>query len=270
VDVVYCYPAPGDTADTDLELLVAFNQVDRDPATGKPFRRQQLVARELKLQAQARDEGRGEPYRLVFAEGPGEVRTWAPGSKDDDGAASAAPPPRQPGRPGNANPPPPESEMKLTVVTFSGRMTAKDKGRVYQEATFHGSTEVIHVPTDNPDLEVKRHQLPPRAVLLTCREKLVVWTHRPANEPPQQFMHAYGDAYLRNEDYDGWGDVIKNEGKKIVFEGVGSVPARIKSRSGGTDQPGKTIIYDRATGFFEVKDSLGGTFTVPPRPAPKK
>lgn len=264
VEFVYCYPAPADTADSPQEKLVSFHQIDRDPQTGKPVRRQQLVASELRLQAQARDEGRGEPYRLVAAMGPGVVRTWAPGSKDDD-PTGAAPPPRQPGAA-----PPAETEMKLTVVNFTTKMMAKDKGAVYKEATFYDATHVIHVPTDNPELAVERHKLPPRAVLLTCKEKLVVWTHKPGNDPPQQFMHAYGDAYLQNREYDGWGEVITYEGKRVVFQGLGGNLARIKSRFGGTDQAGEKITYDRSTGYSKVDGSIGGALTESPKSPPPK
>ena len=45
--------------------------------------------------------------------------------------------------------------MKLTIVKFTGRMVAKDKGRLYQEAVFlsqqGGSPiEVTHAPAADP------------------------------------------------------------------------------------------------------------------------
>src|SRR5581483_506865 len=117
VDKVLCWPAPADAADSLAERLVSFFQVDRDPDTGKLVRQQKLVARQLMLQAQARDESSPEPYTRVVADGPGEVRIWQLSNKDDDGpAGSTAPAPRQPG---NVAPPPPEQEMKLTIVNFS-------------------------------------------------------------------------------------------------------------------------------------------------------
>jgi hypothetical protein len=262
VDIIYCYPAPADTADNPQEKLVSFNQVERDPETGKPIRQQKLVAKELTLRAQVRDEGRGEPYRLLLADGPGFVRTWQQGTREDATAA--------PKQPGNAKPAPAETEMKLTVVTFSGRMTGKDKGKVYQEATFLDTIQVINVPTDNPDLVVERHKLPQRALLLTCSDKLVVWSHKKGNEPVEQHMDAHGNAYLQNEEYDGWGEVITHDGKVIVFDGTGSIPARIKSRFKGNDNSGRQIIYDRATKHYQVIDSIGGTITsTPDAPAAK-
>jgi hypothetical protein len=264
VDVIYCYPAPADQAESAQERLVSFLQVERDATTGQPIRRQQLVARELTLRAQVREDGQAEPYKMLFAYGPGEVRTWQPGTRDDAPAAA----------PGGA---PAETEMKLTIVTFSGRMIAKDKGKLYQDATFYDTIQVIHVPTDNPDLTVDRHRLPPRAVLLNCSEKLIVWSHKKPNTPSVQHMEAYGNAYLQNEEYDGWGEVVTHTGKQIVFDdGTGferrvtnPIPARIKSRFKSDDNSGRRIIYDRETNHYQVIDAVGGTITSSPSTTPK-
>src|SRR5262249_38707312 len=117
----------------------------------------------------------------------------------------------------------------------------------------------------NPDLQVERHKLPPRAVLLTCSDKLLVWSHKTGTGPAEQHMEATGNAYLRNEEYDGWGDLIRNDGKKVTFFGMDSVPARIKNRVGGNDQSGKVIKYDRATNHYDVEGSIGATITLPPK-----
>jgi hypothetical protein len=228
--------------------------------TERPVRQQRIMARELTLRALARDASGGEPYKLVLAEGPGVVRIWEAGSKDEDPNR-----PRPPGAKGG------ESEMKLTVVTFSGRMTAKDKGPSYKDATFLDPVEVIHVPTNDPDLKVERHRMPPQATLLTCSREFVVWTHKKGADPAEQHMRASGNAYLRNEDYDGWGETITNDGKKVVFDaGTGSVPAHIKGRFNGNDQTGKRIIYDRAKNHFEVEDAIGGTINTATTGGPKK
>ncbi|MBA4187065.1 MAG: hypothetical protein C0467_03515 [Planctomycetaceae bacterium] len=267
VDVVYCYPAPADAADSPQEKQVYFNQVDRDPVSGKPIRRQQIVAIELTMKAEVRDPSGGEPYKFLRATGPGVVRTWQPGSKEDSSLGQS--PMANPMNP----PQPAQSEMKLTIVNFSGWMIGKDKGPVYKDATFYDSIQVIDVPSDNPDLEVELHKLPPRATLLSCAEQLVVWTHSKPKEPTEQHMKATGNAYMRNDEYDGWGESIEAVGKTVIFEGLGSVPARIKSRFNGNDQTGKKIIFDRATNHYKVEGSLGGTLSPSagtPKPAPKK
>ncbi|HEV3385078.1 MAG TPA: hypothetical protein VG097_09690, partial [Gemmata sp.] len=94
IEIVYCYPAPADAAENEVEKIVVYTQVERDPETGKPTRQQQLRVRELTLRAQVKDESRGEPYRMVLADGPGVCRIWAPESKDDEAGNGA---PKQPG-----------------------------------------------------------------------------------------------------------------------------------------------------------------------------
>lgn len=256
IEAVHCYPSPADTAEHFRETLVYFHQVERDTTTGRLIRQQQLEAQELTLLAQARDTDQSAPYRFLEAHGPGVVRIWGPGISEVSPSSGTAIPPS-----------PPAVEMQLTIVQFSRRMIAKDKGRSYKEATFYDNVQVVHVPTDNPHLEVKRPELPPRAVLLTCQNKLVVWTYRRGEEPPRQHMHAYGNAYLQSEEYAGSGDVIKNEGKLVILEGSGATPAMIRKRFRGDEQTAQRIIYDRATQQFTVEGSLGGAILAPASPA---
>lgn len=252
IESVHCYPCPADSAEHFRETLVYFHQVEREAATGRLIRQQQLEAQELTLLAQARDGDTGTPYRFLEAHGPGVVRIWGVGTSDlpSTGAASGS---------GTTS----AAEMQLTIVHFSKRMIAKDKGRSYKEATFYDNVQVIHVPTDDPHLEIKRPDLPPRAVLLTCQSKLVVWTYRRGDEPPRQHMHAYGNAYLQSDEYAGSGEVIKNDGKLVTFEGSGAVPAMIRRRFRGDEQTAQRIIYDRATQQFTVEGSLGGAIYTP-------
>jgi hypothetical protein len=156
--------------------------------------------------------------------------------------------------------------MKLTVVTFTGRMTAVDKGKVFQQATFTDNVKAVNVPADSPNVELQGNLLPPRALLLTCNEKLVVWSHKKADAPPVQRMDAVGNAYVRTDDYDGWAETISQDGKLVVLTGSDAIPARIKNRfNRGTDQSGKKIIYDRDRGSFRVVESFGGTIGTPPK-----
>ncbi|MCX8140410.1 MAG: hypothetical protein N3E46_12085 [Gemmataceae bacterium] len=258
IEAVHCYPSPADTAEHFRETLVYFHQVERDAATGRLLRQQQLEAQELTLLAQARDTEQSAPYRFLEAHGPGVVRIWGPGVSEV--APSGAP---------AGSPSAPAVEMQLTIVQFSRRMIAKDKGRNYKEATFYDNVQVVHVPTENPHLEIKRPELPPRAVLLTCQNKLVVWTYRRGEEPPRQHMHAYGNAYLQSEEYAGSAEVIKNEGKLVILEGSGAAPATIRKRFRGDEQTAQRIIYDRATQQFTVEGSLGGAILAPSSPASK-
>ena len=258
IESVHCYPSPADAAEHFRETLVFFHQVERDATTGRLLRQQQLEAQELTLLAQARDTEQSAPYRFLEAHGPGVVRIWGPGISE------ISPPSRGAGPPAS-----PTVEMQLTVVQFSKRMIAKDKGRNYKEATFYDTVQVIHVPTDNPHLELKRPELPPQAVLLTCQNKLVVWSYRRGEEPPRQHMHAYGNAYLQSEEYAGSGEVIKNEGKLVILEGSGATPAMIRRRFRGDEQTAQRIIYDRSTRQFTVEGSLGGAILAPVAPSSK-
>jgi hypothetical protein len=258
IESVHCYPSPADTAEHFRETLVFFHQVERDATTGRLLRQQQLEAQELTLLAQARDSDQSAPYRFLEAHGPGVVRIWGPGISEVSPSSPTA------GQSSSS-----AVEMQLTIVQFSKRMIAKDKGRNYKEATFYDSVQVVHVPTDNPHLEIKRPELPPQAVLLTCQNKLVVWTYRRGEEPPRQHMHAYGNAYLQSEEYAGSGEVIKNEGKLVIFEGSGATPAMIRRRFRGDEQTAQRIIYDRTTRQFTVEGSLGGTILAPASPASK-
>lgn len=158
---------------------------------------------------------------------------------------------------------PPVMEMKLTVVNFNGRMTTKDKGKVYQEATFYGDVEVIHAPTDDPAAEIARHKLPPRSMVLTCAKQLVVSTHKRKDAPPAQRMDATGNAFIRSDEYDGWGELITYDGQFVVLEGSGPTLARITGRFQKSENSGQRIVYDRMKNAYQVDRSDGGTFQQP-------
>ena len=260
LDTVCCYPAAGDSADDKKELYVTYNQVEFDKA-GKLVKSQQLTAQELKMESQAREAPGGEPFQRVTADGPGVLRVWQSGDKEPEPAPKGNNPPKGPMAPA---PKDGEQEMKLTVVTFRGRMVAIDKGKVFQKATFETNVEVVSVPADSPTVEVQRHRLPARATLLKCDKEMVVWTHKKPNAPVAQRLDAYGNAYLRTDDHDGWGETITHDGKVAILTGSDRIPARIMNRfNQGTDQSGKKIIYDRGAGSIKVIESFGGTLGGP-------
>jgi hypothetical protein len=274
IDKVFCYPAPADSADDKRELLVTFNQVEYDK-NGKVIKTQQLRAQELAMYAQMQDATGGEKFQQVVADGPGTLRIWqlgdknlaAPGAPPANGKPMPGMPPMpapQPKQPNPANGP--SQEMKLTLVTFQGRMIAIDKGKMFQKATFEDSVEAINVPAEQFNLTIDRHNLPQRAVMLRCEKELVVWSHKKQDGQSTQKMDATGNAYLASDEYEGWAQTISNDGKLIVLSGSDSIPARIMNRfNQGNDQPGKKIIYDRAAGSYRVIEGFGGTISPPPR-----
>lgn len=260
VDRVFCYPAPDDApGEAKGANEVTFQQIERD-ASGKVVKVQQLTAREIAVFAQAQDDGRGDPYQKVEATGPGTVRIWQPGQRDMTG------PDTDPTRTAPAtSAKSPEMEMKLTLVRFGGRMTTKDKGKVYQEATFRMNVEVVSAPADNPNAVIERHRLPPRSMVLTCSDQMVVSTHKRKDGPPAQRMDAFGNAFIRSDEYDGWGETIIYDGQFVVLEGKGPSLARITSRYQNSETPGKRIVYDRIKNRYEVDGTPGGTIESGPK-----
>jgi len=263
IDTVYCHGAPADSADAQADLEVKYSQSEYDK-DGKLVKAQQLTAVEMKMEARARDAAGGEPHQRVEAFGPGVYRLWQMGERDFAPGPAADPVgPRVP-QPKPAQPRAAEQEMKLTVVRFAGRMTAIDKGKVFQQARFEDNIDVINVPAPDRAVQIDRHKLPPRSVLLTCSKELVVSSHKIGNAPPAQRIDASGNAFLRSDDYDGWGETITHDGKVVVMNGSEALPARIMGRFGDrTSQLGKQIVYDRAAGTYKVLESYGGSFGRP-------
>jgi hypothetical protein len=137
---------------------------------------------------------------------------------------------------------------------------------------FYQNVEVINVPAKSPEAAVDRFRLPVGAVRLTCAERLIVTSHKQGNAPPTQSMRAEGNAYIRSDEYDGWGETITSDGRLITLHGGPTALASIKSRFKQNDSSGKTIIYDRLKGEYSAKDSFGGTIQPGslPTPAPPK
>ncbi|MBX9583090.1 MAG: hypothetical protein K2X87_22515 [Gemmataceae bacterium] len=274
VEVVYCYPAPGDSPDEPQAAdTVTYSEVIREPRgdpRGKVVKTQHVTAKELMIAARWKDPATGEACQKVEGHGPGTVRLWQPGEKDPAGPGEPA------ARPGE-----PETEMKLTVVNFGGRMTIKDQGKVFQQAVFHDTVEVLHAPAADPRMTLERRALPVGAVRLTCADRLTVSTHRPQPPavrpgekpaeapPPRQDLVAVGNAFISSDDYEGWAETITSDRQFVTLDGSGTTLARIARRYGGDETPGKRIVYDRKTKGFQVDGSPGGTLRTPP-PAPKK
>lgn len=264
IERVHCYAAPGDAPDEPRDAHeVHYTEVVRD-ATGRVLKWQFLRSPALEMTAKAADPAGKEPYQLLTAVGPGELRVWQYGEKD---VAKGQPAP-QPMAP--AARPSPEGEMKLTIVTFTGRMVAKDKGRLYQEAVFlseqNGGApiEVVHAPAADPGAKINLANPPLGTVTLRCAERLVVSTHRPEGAPTGQRMDAYGNVFIRTDEYDGWGEVVNSDGRYVTLSAVGNALARITHRFDGNGNVARRIVYDRATGNYTVTESAGATIQ-PPR-----
>jgi hypothetical protein len=266
VEKVMCYAAPADAPDEPRGARwVEYTEVARDPATGAVAKWQFMRATELEVFARMTDPSAKEPipYQQVVGTGPGEVRIWQLGDKD----VTRAPGPPPAGGAAAQK----DGEMKLTVVTFAGRMVAKDKGRVYQEATFFSlekgaaPIEVVHAAAREPGADIPRANPPPGTVRLQCADKLVVSTSRPEAGPAAQRMDAYGNVFVLTDRYDGWGETVNSDARYVTLLGGGPALARITHRFNGTSNSGRRIVYDRTTGDFQVEGSAGATIQNPGR-----
>lgn len=272
IESVRCYPAPDDVPDEPKTAKwVTFREVLRDE-TGRVAKDQRLTARELEMTSRPLTPGGKELLQQVDAAGPGTLRVWQPGQKDDASPApgSGAAAPARSGAKPPANQAK-ETEMKLTIVQFAGRMTAVDRGRVFQQATFLDTIEVIYAPADRPGAAIDRHNMPRGSVFLKCADKLIVSTRKQPSVPASQRMDALGNAYIRSDEYDGRGETITSDGPTVTLKGGENSFASVFHRINQTYQSGKTIVYDRATGAYHADGSPGTTIQgTPPRPAPKK
>jgi hypothetical protein len=268
IESVRCYPAPDEVPDEPKTAKwVTFREVLRDE-TGKITKDQRLKARELEMTSRPLTPGGKELLQQVVGHGPGILHVWQPGQKDDAGPAPGGGP-TAPARP--AATPAKDTEMKLTIVQFAGRMTVVDRGRVFQEATFQETIEVIYAPADRPDAAIGRHNLPRGAVFLRCADKLIVSTRKRPDAPPAQRMDALGNAYVRSDEYDGRGETITSDGPTVTLKGGENSFASVFHRINRTQNSVKTIVYDRAPGAFRADGSPGTTIEgAQSRPAPKK
>lgn len=256
IESVRCYPAPEDQRDEAKDAYwVTYQETARDE-TGRPVKQQRLTARELEMTARAFEPGTREPHQRVVASGPGTLRLLQSGLKDEAMPASAPAAKPVPGaKPTTAK----ESELKLTIVYFGGRMIARDFGTLYQDATFSDTIDLMHLPADQIDFSPDRHRLPPGSVRLTCSERLIVSSQKKPGAQTLQRLQGIGNAYIRSDEYDGWGESVTSEGATVTLRGGENTLARITNRFNNNRNTGRLLIYNRITGKFEGTESAGGT-----------
>ncbi|MFO0803912.1 MAG: hypothetical protein U0791_12430 [Gemmataceae bacterium] len=252
IESVRCYPAPEDLRDEPKDAYWVTYEDAAFDETGKAVKRQRMVARELELTAKAFEPGNRDPHQRVVAAGPGTIRILQAGVKDE-----AAPQPKAPDP--AAKEKEKEQEMKLTIVHFAGRMIARDFGSIYQDATFQDSTDLMHVPADHIDAAPDRNKLPAGSMRLQCAERLVVSSHKKPGQPTVQRLDGYGNAYIRSDQYDGWGESVSSDGPLVTLRGGMSTLALITNRYDNTRTSGQVLVYNRVTGAFNNAGSAGGT-----------
>ncbi len=252
---VSCYPqaddelirggaAPGEKVSSGEEVK------KRD---GSIVSSQRLTALDLEFRALERES-------VILATGPGEIRVLRLGAKDVAKATPGSGPPPSTA----AKPTVEEQEMKLTLVTFKSQLRINDQGKKFQKATFLTDVEVFHVPSANLNLELARHALPARGLLLTCQDKMDVTTYQREGKPAEQHMLAEGNADVKTDEYSGRGSTITYDGKMMELAGKPPRDAYVyRNNKDGTVQTfvGKRIIYDpSAKERIKITQWADGTF----------
>ena len=196
-----------------------------------------------------------EKTQEVFATGPGQVRILQADSSEFGKKAATPPPARKPGE---------RAPFKLTLVKYLDTMTAIDKNKLYQSATFRNGANVWQIPTNNVNLPFAAHLAPPGTTALSCNTSLEVTASRPRPDADaNQEMVAIGNAEFNDDDYTGHGAQINFESKNITLRGSGQQLARIypnkRSVNQQTGTSGRKIVY-RADGTIENPEAGTGTF----------
>lgn len=207
-----------------------------------------------------RTPGRGRPGagNVVYASGPGTIRTWEPGNGDDPLGGAVPATPTRPGAATTAAKPPSAREMKMTYVSFQKRMDANSKTNT---AYFWENVRVLHLPCPRPDAEINLDlilatDLPDKALYLRC-DRLKVLDHPTDGEPNKQ-MEAHGKVYTQGREFYARADVVRfnQQKQQVIFEGSETGLATLYKASRPGDKPqvveGKRIIYNRATGKIDV------------------
>jgi hypothetical protein len=191
----------------------------------------------------------------VDATGPGSVKIYQHGGPDPLGPP--APDPNKPTPKPMPKAPGEEDPMKLTYVCFNNRMYANTRSNT---AKFWGNVRVLDMPTDNPkkdfDMETLTEDLPKGAMYLSC-EQLTVLTRKEGAKSSQE-MEAVRRVKVQSKEF--WGECDKltyNEAKDlIVLHGTDTEPAKLFRQLSKGQKPddliGKTILYIRSTGEFQV------------------
>jgi lipopolysaccharide export system protein LptA len=206
-----------------------------------------------------RDNDGDESY--VNASGPGRVRTFALGTKSELLPGLGPTPPQSPqsekpkNKPATKNPQDDE-EFKLTHVTYTGRLSANNK---LGSATFWDDVEVLHVPTNNPDLKIDVDHPPEGYLFLRCN-KLELFSHKRPEGRTSKEMRATGKVKIEAKEFSGHADEVKYDESKeqVILEGTEGNPAvlqREKVRGGERETiRAKKIFYWRTTGTCKIEN----------------
>ncbi len=206
---------------------------------------------------------------IMLAPGPGVLHILQLGDKDESapGATSGATPGGNPAPPQSAkktgkkpaNGQPAEQELKLTRINFLTRMFANN---ITRTAVFYDGVEVVHLPSDDPDVIIDIDHLPKGGMYLRC-DQLQVYNRQEPGTQGSQEMEARGNASVQSEEFWGRADVIKYDESKelMIFEArEGRLATLVRQKAKGTAQEelkGQKIYYWRSTGDFKIERGTG-------------
>jgi hypothetical protein len=181
------------------------------------------------------------------AGGPGIVRILQPGNTETQPSASPAP-----AKPKKTQ----EEQLNLTRVKYRGRMWANNKNHT---AVFRDDVEVIHLPTDNPNLEPDLDDLVKDAFYLRC--SLLKVRSRQENGKSNQELEAHDNVVARSQEFEAHAAKLTYDEAKdqMVMEGgEGGKATMYRFMGRGVPQQkstGRKIIYWRKTGELKVDDA---------------
>jgi lipopolysaccharide export system protein LptA len=223
---------------------VRVEQIERTPSPEKKLVRYQRID-SLQMSFNNTDG-------IMVAPGPGVLRILQLSPKDEAGAAQNNPPKPQADKAV-------EEELKLTRVNYLGRMFANNNTRT---AVFYDNVELVHVPTDDPNLVIDIDKLPEGALYLRC-DQLKVYSRQAENSKGSQQMEARGHGLVQSREFWGRADIIKYDESKelVVFEASeGNLATLVRQKGKGTQQEevkGKKIYYWRKTNDFKIEGGTG-------------
>ena len=255
IERVICEPIPED-AEAVLgkprpEGDVYYVDETFESRSGKTVKAQRIKARLLEVRVK-------DDRSLILATGPGETRGLQMSAKDDQPQPTiTAPAPTKPK----------EEELKLTIVQFAGRLDIEDRKSIFQKAVFRESIVVFNLPTDNLNLKIEAHNVPPKTVVMQCTDTLTATSYKDkAGAQGEQKMIAEGDARVRTDEYYGLGHIIKYDGSQVILEGYADGQATLYRRQTGVGREkdyksGNPLVYNTKTGQVSGSESSGGTFS---------
>jgi lipopolysaccharide export system protein LptA len=241
VDTVIC---DGTAAGPPVPVTVEETTADE---RGRLARYQRIESRELIVHREDGD---------VNAPGPGVVRIFQLGPKDESAPGPGTAPPKPPAARGPAKPA--QEEFKLTLVTFTDRVRLMNAKR---SATFYGHVEVIHLPTEDWNLRPDPNRLPAGALHLRCGKLNVYSGGKDAAGRTAQQMEASIKASVEVDGHLGYADVIKfdERDQKVIFVGTDDNPAHLYKVNKVGEKPddikGRRIEYNRLNGTYKTDDA---------------